>query len=60
MKFLANRQVDQPDLKRLWLACHFESAEAAVALFYESYPHDEFDPELVGYLKGVVGIEDVS
>lgn len=54
MKLNANRTRDRDDLRRLWPRCSFNDATEVVARFYQAYPHEECDDELVAYVTSVV------
>ena len=55
MKLLAARvrSRDYDDLVALWPECRFESAEEAVELYRDAYPHEAEDPYLVEYVRGL-------
>jgi len=49
------RTRDYDDLVALWPECGFESAEEAVELYRDAYPHEAQDPYLVEYVRGLAG-----
>lgn len=53
MKLYAARVVDRPDMVRLWPHSGFESAAAAVARYWDAYPHAVEDEHLVGYVAEI-------
>lgn len=55
MKLFAarTRTRDHDDLVALWPRCGFDSAENAVELYRAAYPHEEKDPFLVAYVRGL-------
>lgn len=48
------RTRDYDDLVALWPECGFDSAEEAVELYRDPYPHEAEDPYLVEYVRGLV------
>jgi hypothetical protein len=53
MKLEANRRADWPDLRQLWPACGFESAEQAAELWRAAYPYKDPDPYLADYIRSL-------
>jgi Nucleotidyltransferase of unknown function (DUF6036) len=53
MKLNAARARDHDDLVALWRACDFESAEQAVDLHRNAYPHETDDPYLIDFVRGL-------
>ena len=54
MKLYAARgEVDHDDMVRLWPQCTFTSANDAVALYWQAYPHAPEDEGLVGYVAEI-------
>jgi hypothetical protein len=54
MKLYAARgAIDHDDMVRLWPRCSFESTEAAVALYWEAYPHALPDEHLGTYIDEI-------
>lgn len=55
MKLFASRvrSRDYDDMVALWPRCLFDSAEQAVELYREAYPHEVEDPYLVEYVRGL-------
>ena len=47
------RTRDYDDLVALWPECGFDSAEKAVELYRDAYPHEAEDPYLVEYVRGL-------
>ena len=53
MKLNSARTRDYDDLVALWRACDFETAEQAVDLYQNAYPHDADDPYLINFVRGL-------
>lgn len=53
MKLNAARARDHDDLVLLWQACDFETAEQAVEMYRNAYPHEADDPYLVDFVRGL-------
>ena len=47
------RTRDYDDLVALWPECGFDSAEEAVELYRDAYPHEAADPYLLEYVRGL-------
>lgn len=53
MKLNAARARDHDDLVVLWQACDFETAEEAVEMYRNAYPHEADDPYLINFVRGL-------
>jgi hypothetical protein len=54
MKLYAARgEVDHDDMVHLWPHCTFATADNAVALYWQAYPHAPADEDLVGYVANI-------
>ncbi|MEP7215762.1 MAG: DUF6036 family nucleotidyltransferase [Anaerolineaceae bacterium] len=53
MKLNAARARDYDDLVVLWQACDFETAQQAVEMYRNAYPHEADDPYLMNFLRGL-------
>lgn len=53
MKLFSYRPKDFDDLSHLWLACRFPDRDAAVAFYWEQYPHEPHDPYLASLIDEI-------
>ena len=59
MKLYAARgSVDHDDMVRLWPHCTFTTADQAVALYRQAYPHAPDDEHLASYVEQIANEAD--
>lgn len=51
--YAARGEVDHADMVRLWPHCTFTTADDAVALYWQAYPHAPEDEQLTGYVEQI-------
>ena len=54
MKLFASRATDTDDIEAIWPYCTFGSVDAAVAAFYEAYPHAPHDEYLADHISRII------
>ena len=54
MKLFASRAADTDDIEAIWPHCSFGSADAAVAAFYQAYPHAPHDEYLADHITRII------
>lgn len=54
MKLFASRAADADDIEAIWPHCTFGPVDAAIAAFYEAYPHAPFDEYLADHITRII------